>query len=85
MLDVDAGWIQRFHGGGTIRDNHYATESCEDNAHIEAPGSSCHFLSAKSRQNGPQIRYLLGLKSAILDKGLHVIFPKKEASREFIV
>ena len=30
----DAGWIQRFHGGDTLRDNHYATESYEDNAHI---------------------------------------------------
>ena len=31
------------------------------------PGSLCHFLSAESRQNGPQIRYLRILKS---DQGL---------------
>ena len=48
-------------------------------------GSSCHFLSAKNRQNGPQIRYHLGLKSAILDKDQLVILPKKEASCEFTI
>ena len=42
----------------------------------QAPRSSRHFLSAKIRKNGPQIRYLSCLKSAISDKGLHVM-PQK--------
>ena len=48
-------------------------------------GSSHHFLSAKICKNGPQIHYLSGLRSTILNKALHVIFPTKEAFHEFII
>ena len=34
------------------------------------------FLVHKNLQNGPQIHYLSCLKSAISDKGLHVMPPK---------
>lgn len=49
----------------------------------KGPGKLTPFLVRKKSPKRASNRYLLGLKSAILDKGQHVIFPKKEASRKF--
>ena len=49
------------------------------------PGKLTPFFLSKIHKNGPQIHYLSSLKSAILDKALHMIFPKKEAPHEFII